>query len=323
MFTPQDMMAGLTALAVFATIIAVVMPLLARDTLGPRMKSVALERDALRARERARLNADQKGSPGLRKQNAEAKGLVKSVVDGLNLKEALSDEGTRTTLMHAGLRAPRHLSTFLAARVGLPLVFGGLAALYIFVLGGLDQTFQVKLLACFGAAFAGFYLPNVLVKNMVGKRQLSITRAWPDALDLTLICVESGMSIEAAFRRVSEEIGKQSIELAEELVMTVAELSYLQDRRTAYENLFNRTGLEAVKAVTLTLIQAERYGTPLSQALKVLAQENRDKRMNAAEKKAHALPPKMTVPMILFFLPVLFCVILTPAYITVKENWPS
>ena len=319
MFEAQDLIAGLTALAVFGTIIAVVMPMLSRDPLGPRMKSVALERDALRARERARLNANE--NAGLRKKNAEAKGLVKSVVDGLNLQEALSDEGTRTTLMHAGLRAPRHLSTFLAARVGLPLVLGALAAFYLFVLNDMGYGTQTRILICFGAAAVGFYLPNLLVKNMVGKRQKSITRAWPDALDLTLICVESGMSIEASFRRVSEEIGKQSIELAEELVMTVAELAYLQDRRTGYDNFYKRTGLESVKEVTLTLVQAERYGTPLSQALKVLAQENRDKRMNAAEKKAHALPPKMTVPMILFFLPVLFCVILTPAYITAMENW--
>ena len=319
MFTPQDMMAGLTALAVFATVIAVVMPMLSRDTLGPRMKAVALEREALRARERARLNSGE--NTGLRKKNAEAKGFVKTVVEGLNLKEALSDQGTRDMLMHAGLRAPRHLSTFLAARVGMPLLLGALGALYLFVLNDMGYTVQIRAIICFGLAGLGFYLPNIIIKNLVGKRQMSIQRAWPDALDLTLICVESGMSIEAAFRRVSEEIGKQSIELAEELVMTVAELSYLQDRRTAYENLYTRTGLEPVKAVTLTLVQAERYGTPLSQALKVLAQENRDKRMNAAEKKAHALPPKMTVPMILFFLPVLFCVILTPAYITVSENW--
>ena len=319
---PQDVVAALTALAVFGTIIAVIMPMLARDPLGPRMKSVALEREAIRARERARLNAGPGAqSAGLRKQNAEAKGFIKQLVDGLNLQQALSDDGTRTALSHAGLRAPRHLATFLAARVLVPLLFAALAAVYLFLINDMGYDAMIRGLMCALAAGLGFYLPNMLVKNMAGKRQKSITRAWPDALDLTLICVESGMSIEAAFRRVSEEIGKQSIELAEELVMTTAELSYLQSRREAYDNFYTRTGIEAVKAVTLTLVQAERYGTPLSQALKVLAQENRDKRMNAAEKKAYALPPKMTVPMILFFLPVLFCVILTPAYITASENW--
>jgi tight adherence protein C len=151
----------------------------------------------------------------------------------------------------------------------------------------------------------------------MAKRQQSIRRAWPDALDLMLICVESGMSLEMAFKKVAVEIGLQSPQLAEELVLTTAELSYLQERRKAYENLANRTGLDGVKAVCVALIQAERYGTPLGQALRVLAQENRDMRMAEAEKKAAALPPKLTVPMIIFFLPVLFAVIMGPAMIQI------
>jgi tight adherence protein C len=134
-----------------------------------------------------------------------------------------------------------------------------------------------------------------------------------------LICVESGMSVDAAFKKVSEEVGTQSIPLAEELALTTAELSYLQDRRQAYENLATRTNIDGVKAVCTALIQAERYGTPLGQALRVLAQENRDMRMAEAEKKAAGLPPKLTVPMILFFLPVLFVVILGPAAIRVMD----
>ena len=144
-------------------------------------------------------------------------------------------------------------------------------------------------------------------------------RAFPDSLDLMLICVESGMSIEQAMRKVSEEVGQQSVAAAEEFALTTAELSYLQDRRVAYENLAKRTGLEGVKAVTAALIQAERYGTPRAHALRVMAQENRDRRMSEAEKKAAALPPKLTVPMIVFFLPVLFVVILGPAVIRVME----
>ena len=150
---------------------------------------------------------------------------------------------------------------------------------------------------------------------LIQKRQQAVSRSFPDALDLLLICVESGMSIEAAFNKVAEEIGTQSIEMAEELMLTTAELSYLQDRRLAYENLGKRTGLPGVKAVVTSLIQSERYGTPLGTALRVMAQENRDMRMQAAEKKAAGLPPKLTVPMILFFLPVLFVVILGPAAI--------
>ena len=138
-------------------------------------------------------------------------------------------------------------------------------------------------------------------------------------LDLLLICVESGMSVEAAFKRVSGEIGSQSIPLAEELTLTTAELSYLQDRKMAYENLAKRTDLDGVKSVCMALQQAEKYGTPMSQTLRVMAQENRDIRMSEAEKKAAGLPPKLTVPMILFFLPVLFIVILGPAAIKVMQ----
>jgi tight adherence protein C len=163
------------------------------------------------------------------------------------------------------------------------------------------------------------HIPYLFLKNKIQNRQKQIRRAFPDALDLLLICVESGMSIEASFRKVSEEIGSQSIALAEELTLTTAELSYLQERRQAYENLAKRTDLEGVKSVCVALQQAERYGTPLGQTLRVMAQENRDMRMSEAEKKAAALPPKLTVPMILFFLPVLFIVILGPAAIRVME----
>jgi tight adherence protein C len=192
---------------------------------------------------------------------------------------------------------------------------------YLFVLNGLpEQPLFVKLFVCVLVAYGGFYAPILYVSNRATKRKHSIQMAWPDALDLMLICVESGMSVEAAFRKVADEIGSQSVALAEEFVLTNAELSFLQERRQAYENLANRTGLESVKSVAQALIQAERYGTPVAMALRVLASESRDMRMNAAEKKAAALPPKLTVPMILFFLPVLFAVILGPAGIQVSER---
>jgi len=165
------------------------------------------------------------------------------------------------------------------------------------------------------ALFIGSYLPNLFVENLAQKRQQAIKLVFPDALDMLLICVQSGMSVEAAFGKVAKEIASQSMELAEELSLTTAELSYLQDRRQAFDNLGKRTGIPGVKAVTTALIQAERYGTPVGQALRVMAKENRDIRQAEAEKKAAALPPKLTVPMILFFLPVLFVVILGPAAI--------
>jgi len=157
------------------------------------------------------------------------------------------------------------------------------------------------------------------VKNVTVKRQQKIQLAWPDALDLLLICVEAGMSIEVALQKVSGELGAGAPELAEELGLTVAELSYLQERRFAYLNLAERTGLDGVKGVTTALIQSEKYGTPLGQSLRVMAQENREHRMQEAERKAAALPPKLTVPMIGFFLPVLFAVILGPAIMGVMD----
>ena len=188
---------------------------------------------------------------------------------------------------------------------------------YVFIVLHLDQPLSIKLGLCIAAAYLGMHMPMVFLKNRIARRQLSIKRAFPDTLDLLLICVESGMSIEAALRRVSDEIGTQSVALAEELTLTMAELSYLPDRRQAYENLAKRTDLEGVRSVCMALQQAERYGTPLANMLRVMAQENRDMRMSEAEKKAAALPPKLTVPMILFFLPVLFVVILGPAAIKV------
>jgi tight adherence protein C len=180
-----------------------------------------------------------------------------------------------------------------------------------------DYPLIVNLGISLGAGYVGFYLPNFFVQNLVQRRQTSIKNAFPDSLDMLLICVQSGMSTEAAFQKVAGEVGATSLELAEELSLTTAELSYLQDRRQAFENLGKRTGIPGIKAVATALIQAERYGTPVGQALRVMARENRDMRMSEAEKKAAALPPKLTVPMIIFFLPVLFVVILGPAIIQV------
>ena len=243
--------------------------------------------------------------------------MVRDLVEKLNLRKALADENTFSNLKMAGYRKQSHIYVFLFFRLVLPAIMFVIASFYVFALLDLQRPFMVKLTIVLFVAYAGFYAPNMYVKNKVQKRQLSIRRAWPDALDLMLICVESGMSLEAAFRKVAVEIGVQSPQLAEELVLTNAELSYLEERKKAYDNLASRTGLEGVKSVCMALVQAERYGTPLGHALRVLAQENRDMRMMEAEKKAAALPPKLTVPMILFFLPVLFAVIMGPAMIQI------
>lgn len=315
---PSFLVAILVAIAVFATLITA-LPALGGNPLKARMRAVALERDELRAQQRARLAAEaDRRRKGLREQ--ESLGM-RTIVDRLDLRRALVDEATLQKLKIAGFRGQNPLTRFLFFRLVLPFAGLALALAYIFLLGGLsDKPFLIKLFVCVAGAYAGFYLPVIYVSNRAAKRKQSIQLAWPDALDLLLICVESGMSVEAALRRVADEIGSQSVDLAEEFVLTNAELSYLQERRQAYENLAARTGLESVKSVSQALIQAERYGTPVAHALRVLAAESRDMRMNAAEKKAAALPPKLTVPMILFFLPVLFAIILGPAGIQVSQR---
>ena len=309
---PQAMIAVFTAIAVFATIVTITMPLLKSDELTSRMKTAALERDKIRARERARL-ATQKNVK-LRQEND---GMIAMLVNKLNLKKALADEKTFMNLKLAGFRKQSHIYVFLFFRVVLPLIMLVAAAIYVFGISNMERTFMIKVLIVLLIGYGGFYAPNLYISNVISKRQLSIKRAWPDSLDLLLICVESGMSIEAAFNKVSMEIGLQSPALAEELVLTTAELSYLQERRDAYQNLADRTGIDGVKSVCMALIQAERYGTPIANALRVLSKENRDLRMSEAEKKAAALPPKLTVPMIVFFLPVLFAVIMGPAMIQI------
>lgn len=320
---PAYLVPVLVSVAVFATLFTIMAPYFERGDLDARMKSAALERDEIRARERARLNSEQARNSaknaGLRAHNNAS---VRGIVEQLNLKKALVDDATVAKLRAAGYRTQNALNMFLLARFVLPFVFLVTATVYVFVLENLtDKPFTVRVLACIVAAYIGFYTPNLFISNQSKKRQASIKLAWPDALDLMLICVESGVSIEAAMKRVAEEIAVQSTALAEEFMLTTAELSYLPDRRVAFENLGNRTGLETVKSVTQALIQSERYGTPIAQALRVLAQESRDARMTEAEKKAAALPPKLTVPMILFFLPVLVGVILGPAGIQVADNF--
>ncbi len=315
---PSFMVAMVVAIAVFVTMFTA-LPALGGNPLKARMKSVALERDELRAKQRVRLAAEaDRKRRGLREQESVG---MRNIVDRLDLRRALADEGTLAKLKEAGFRGQNPLTKFLFFRLILPFVFFALALVYLFVLGGLpEQPPAIKLFVSIVAAYAGFYAPVLYVSNRATKRKASIQRAWPDALDLLLICVESGISVEAAFRRVADEIGAQSVELAEELVLTTAELSFLQERKQAYDNLAARTGLDTVKSVTQALTQAERYGTPVAHALRVLSAESRDMRMNEAEKKAAALPPKLTVPMILFFLPVLFAVILGPAGIQVSER---
>lgn len=301
------------AVAAMATVLTIAMPLVFANPLDKRMRAVAIEREKIRARERERL-AKEHEKVSLRQS---PKQYVQKIVDGFNLNKWFGQEEARLKLVQAGYRGQAPYVTFLFFRMVTPIAAALFTAFYLFVVTNFDQPATVKLGLCIGAAYLGMHMPLMLLKNKIQKRQISIKRAFPDTLDLLLICVESGMSIEAALKKVSEEIGTQSVPLAEELTLTTAELSYLPDRRQAYDNLAKRTDLEGVKSVCMALTQSEKYGTPLASMLRVMAQENRDMRMSEAEKKAAGLPPKLTVPMILFFLPVLFIVILGPAVIKV------
>ncbi|MFT3809927.1 MAG: type II secretion system F family protein [Micropepsaceae bacterium] len=312
LFDPQFMGSVLAGVAVFATIITIAVPLLAKDRLAGRLKAVADQREVLRKRQMDELN--KKGN--LRGQQID---FMKRMVDQLKLANLLETPGIREKLNAAGYRGQGPIYAFLFFRFAMPFVLLALSAIYLFALSNHNLPSLSKFAIVIGSGALGFYVPDIFVKNVAQKRQESIMRGFPDSLDLLLICVESGMSIEAAFGRVAGEIGGQSVELAEELSLLTAELSYLPDRRQAYDNLAKRCGHPGVKAVCTALNQAEKYGTPLATALRVMALENRELRMQAAEQKAASLPAKLTVPMILFFLPPLFVVILGPAIMKIMK----
>jgi tight adherence protein C len=309
---PQTVVSILLMIAAVAAVLTIFMPMLESDTLGRRMKAVATERDRIRARERDKMLTKKTSAP----LRATPKAYMKQVVDSFNLSKWLGAEGVRAKLAMAGYRGPQAEVAFLFFRLVAPIGLFFVTIAYI-LMNDLGLSFLTIVIAGLLAVLVGIKVPEVVLSNTTTKRQQSLRRAFPDALDLLLICVESGMSIEHAFRKVSQEIGAQSVPLAEEFTLTTAELSYLPDRRQAYENLVTRTGVDSIKQISTVLIQAERYGTPLGTALRVVAQESRDMRMSEAEKKAAALPPKLTVPMIIFFLPVLFAVIITPAAIQI------
>lgn len=315
---PSNVLTAFIAVVVFATIITLASPVMRDNNLEGRLKSVANRREELRRRSRQSISTRTGGTAGgsLRHQD---EGLYKNVVDRLQLSRLLEDPKVVDKLAQAGFRGPKPVSTFYFFRFAMPFAFAAVTAFYLYVINDFGLQPIQKLCACVAFLAFGYYAPNVYITNVAQKRRESIVAAFPDALDLLLICVESGMSIEAAIQKVGSEVGSSSLELAEELSLLTAELSYLPDRRQAYENLARRTNHPGIKSVATAMIQAERYGTPLGSALRVMAKENRELRLSAAEKKAAALPAQLTVPMILFFLPVLFVMILGPAIMKVQD----
>ena len=299
---PRFLVIIASVLLVVIVSLAVYAGMKARD-LEHRMDVVAHERKQMRAA--ATLSGAQ----------SDQAAFIRKVVDALNLRSHLGIGKAKSLLVTAGFRGTQAEITFLFARAACGVLFFIFSLLYIFFIGEWDIP---RIMAVAMAAFAGFgglWAPHIWVQNIVGKRQQQIKKAWPDCLDLLLICVDSGMSIEQGFRRVADEIGVQSVALAEELTLATAELSYLPNRRMAFENLSKRIGMEIARNLSLSLIQAEKYGTPIGNTLRVLAQESRDLRLIEAERKAASLSVKLTIPALIFFFFPIFVVLFVPVTI--------
>lgn len=316
---PNFLVAMATAIATMAVVFSLGSRLFSKNQMKAKMKKVALEREKLRAAEIARLGAKNKDGD-LNMRGQAAKSFITDIVDRFSLKNAFMDEKAKNMLKNAGLRSEFHQQTYVFSRFVVPIVLLVLAFVYLSTTLLTDKSTLEVGLYSLAVGLVGSYLPVMYMKKRVTKRQQSIRRSWPDSLDLLLLCVDSGMSIEHAVQRVAREIGLQSLELSEELALTSAELNFLEERTRAFQNLGDRVGLDAVKSVMTAFIQSEKYGTPIGQALRVMAEEGRVQRMTLAEKKAASLPPKLTVPLIVFFLPVLFIVIIAPAAISLTQG---
>lgn len=308
----------MAALAAIVTVAAIALPFLTGNQSSSRMKSVVSTRKDL-ARQQMDALATKGSSIRQRKGQSQAE-LMKKVLHALKLDEALSSKVLKESLSQAGFRGQNALIMFTFARVALAV--GAFVAAIVVIAAWQDFPYPlpVKALIMAAAAVVGFYLPKTYISNAAQKRQQELNKGFADALDLMVICVEGGLSVEGAFDRVTEEIADKSPTLAQEFGLTSAELAYLGDRHKAYMNFAERTGLPAIKSLATTLVQSEKYGTPVGKALKVLSQERRQERMAMAEKKGAALPAKLTVPMIIFFLPPLFMVVIGPAAINIMNQ---
>lgn len=300
-------------MAAFASVLAVALPFVIRDSFADRLRSVAARRQELRAKQQEQFQQRRRLLP------TRQEGLMRAIVSTFKMENLLQAKELRLRLTQAGWRHPSTPVKFIFARIVLPIVLG--LCLYIYLrLTAPEKAIELHLGLTLAVAALGYYLPTLMLTNAIQKRQAAIRRGFPDTLDLMVICVEAGMSIEAAFQKVTEEMAESAPEMAEEIGLTAAELAFLGDRSQAFQNLAERVGLRSFKSLSTTLVQSEKYGTPIAVGLRVIAQENRDERMMAAEKKAASLPAKLTVPMIVFFLPVLFIVIIGPVAIKVSED---
>jgi tight adherence protein C len=304
---------ALISILAFITMMGVALPWLQPDIFASRLKIITQKRGELSQARKQRLEQTR---PSLRRMVSGRDTFMRTVLEKLNLKNLGEQQGLRKKLTSAGYRSSQAIITFTFLRLALPLGLGAFSALLLFG-GSMKMAFLYKALICGGCTGVGYMLPGIIVSNAITKRQTDIQKKFPDALDLMVICIESGISLEQAFVRISEEMAFDAPTLSEEIAITTAELAFLSDRRQALDNLSERAGTPGIKSLVTALIQSEKYGTPLSAALRVVAQESRDTRMAKAEEKAAALPAKLTVPMVLFFLPVLFMVLIGPTIIQV------
>jgi tight adherence protein C len=310
--TGEGVLILLSAGAAFMMVVAIWYGLLERHPMEARAKLLASRRDELRGQ----MLKDK----GARRRQKEGLSLMRRVVAALKLLQSQQTDKLHDKLSQAGLRSRDAIVVFLFFKVAMPVVLGATAFVAVYLLQLFDLSPGARILTVLGGVVLGFFSPELYVSNQADKRQKAIQMALPDGLDLLVICAESGLSLDAALDRVANELGAANPELGEELQLTSIELGFLPDRRQALINLNRRTNLPSVRGVVNTLLQTEKYGTPLSQSLRVLANEFRDQRMLKAEEKAARLPATLTVPMIVFILPTLFIVLIGPAIISVMDN---
>jgi tight adherence protein C len=307
----------LSAVATFAVMLAIYAATTVKDPMARRVKALNERREQLKAGIVASTNKRKK----LTNRN-QAADNVRQLLSQFKMLQEDQVKKTQTRLMQAGIRT-KDLAFFLIfARFVLPVVIGVTAVVLLYVLGFEPQWSALRRYMTVAGLLVGSYkAPDIWLKNKVNKRSHAIRKGLPDALDLLVICAEAGLTVDAAFGRVSRELGKAYPELGDEFGLTAIELGFLNERRQAFENLAQRVDLEAVRGVVTTMIQTEKYGTPLASALRVLSAEFRHQRMMRAEEKAARLPAIMTVPLILFILPTLFVVILGPASCSINDSF--
>ncbi|HEX8381849.1 MAG TPA: type II secretion system F family protein [Sphingomonas sp.] len=317
-----DVMWAATLLATVATL-AVMLALYAavtvRDPMAKRVKALNDRREQLKAG----ITASTKRRAKLVQRN-ETTDWIRGFLQGMKVLQDDQVKAAQIKLAQAGIRSKEWAVAVIFGRLVLPIVLGGAMAFWVYGTDAFaDWTTLKRYGLVAGSLILSYKAPDLFLKNKIGKRSDAIRKGLPDALDLLVICAEAGLTVDAAFHRVAKELGRGYPELGDEFTLTAIELGFLTDRRTAFENLATRVDLDAVKGVTTTMIQTEKYGTPLASALRVLSAEFRNERMMRAEEKAARLPAIMTVPLILFILPVLFVVILGPAACSISDTMTS